>query len=192
MSSLGVKNLVKRYGDKTVLDGFSCSFAENKVTCLMGPSGCGKTTLLRLIMGLEKPDGGSILFPEKTRFACVFQENRLFRAMSAVKNLKLATRASEAEILELLSLMGLEGSRHKPVRQLSGGMMRRVAIARALLAPSDVIVMDEALKGLDEKTRERILETIQERSRGKTLIFVTHDPRDVSALDAALIDMGSN
>ena len=88
--------------------------------------------------------------------------------------------------------MGLEGSRHKPVRQLSGGMMRRVAIARALLAPSDVIVMDEALKGLDEKTRERILETIQDRSRGKTLIFVTHDPRDVSALDAALIDMGSN
>ena len=192
MSSLGVRNLVKRYGDKTVLNGFSCTFVQNGTTCVMGPSGCGKTTLLRLVMGLEKPDGGSILFPENTRFACVFQENRLFRAMSAVKNLKLATRASEAEILTLLSEMGLEGSRHKPVRQLSGGMMRRVAIARALLAPSDVIVMDEALKGLDEKTRSQILETIRSRAQGKTLIFVTHDPRDVQALDAALVDMGSN
>ena len=157
-----IENLEKRYGKTVVFHGFSRRFFCGETTVLMGRSGCGKTTLLRLLMGLETPDGGRILGVPENRTA-VFQEDRLFEAFSAVENIRavllpgggrrIAGTEREAdctgrkrtgresrgeqlqEIREALSELGIIGAaQDQPVLELSGGMRRRVAIARAVLA----------------------------------------------------------
>ena len=176
MNAITVRHVFKRYGEAEVLHDFSCAFERGAVTCIMGPSGCGKTTLMRLILGLEKPDAGEIQLDPDTTLSCVFQEDRLIGHYSALKNLRLVTKhKDEAAARALLTLLGLNGSMHKPARTLSGGMARRVAIARALIGEANTILMDEPLKGLDEKTRLRVMEVIRRRTQGKTLVLITHD-----------------
>ena len=157
-----IENLEKRYGKTVVFHGFSRRFFCGETTVLMGRSGCGKTTLLRLLMGLEAPDGGQILGVPENRTA-VFQEDRLFEDFSAVENIravlppggrKIAGTTEGAagdakqirsgresrgkqllEIREALSVLGIMGAaQDQPVSELSGGMRRRAAIARAVLA----------------------------------------------------------
>ena len=161
----------KSFGDKTVLRDVSMAFPQGSVTCLMGPSGCGKTTLLRIVMGLVKPDRGRVSgVPEG--ISVLFQEDRLCQGFSPVANVRLVTGRSvpEEEIRELLGRLGLEDSLDLPARELSGGMSRRAALCRALLASGDRLILDEPCQGLDPETRER------------TLLFVTHDSREAALL----------
>ena len=152
----------------------------------MGPSGCGKTTLLRILMGFEKPDAGSITgMPEK--LSAVFQENRLTEDFSGVENICLVlergTRKERVELAEWhLARMGLKDSMEQPVRELSGGMKRRVAIIRAVLAEANLILLDEPFKGLDEVTKDTVMEYFMESTKEKTTIVVTHDPLEVKKL----------
>lgn len=185
-----VKNLHKSFGEKKVLDGFNASFEIGKVTCVMGESGGGKTTLLNLIMGLLKPDAGEISgVPNK--ISAVFQEDRLCEPYSAVRNVLAVTGHSVAEddIVALLRELRLEGSEYLPVNTLSGGMRRRVALARALLAESELVLLDEPFKGLDEETRLQVIETLKKYTSGKTLIISTHDSRDCIELGASVIEI---
>ena len=178
----------KSFGEKHVLKDFCAEADIGSATCVMGPSGCGKTTLLRLLMGLDTVDGGSIRLPEECRFACVFQEDRLIPHLSCFENCRLVCRDAE-KIAALLTALGLSESLHARASSLSGGMARRVAIARALLAESTVIVMDEPFKGLDGETRRRVLEQVKRGTEGKTLLVVTHDPADAEELGAKIIKM---
>ena len=192
MKGIVLKNISKSYADRRVFDGFSHSFAAGGATVIMGPSGCGKTTLMRLITGLEKADGGEILLPESARFGCVFQEDRLIRHMSALKNLRLVVgRKRDSEIRQFLNELGLGDSIHKPVRRLSGGMARRVAIARALLCDSDIIIMDEPFKGLDDANRRNTTELIKRCAAGKTLLLVTHDASDAESFGGEILRLGT-
>ena len=169
-------DVCKSFGEKTVLDRFSHAFARDTLTFVEGPSGAGKTTLLRLACGLDAPDAGTVKRARDVRFSVVFQENRLCENLSALANVRLVCadmRSGEPErLLERLRLADRAGI---AVRRLSGGEKRRVALARALAAPADVLLLDEPCTGLDEATRELVIEVAAERFGGKAVLWVTHD-----------------
>ncbi len=179
-----VKDLCKSYGPLQVLQNFSCTFPHGRVSCITGSSGRGKTTLLRLLMGLEQPDSGSISGLEGARLSAVFQEDRLCENLSAVSNLRLVqrNRMPKEQLLRELEKIGLSDCGDKPVREFSGGMKRRVAMVRAMLAEFDVLILDEPFKGVDAKTYALVTSYVREKIPGKTVLLVSHDPRDIEQL----------
>ena len=183
------QNVKKSYQNKVVLADVTLEIPEERVTCLMGASGCGKTTLAGLLLGLEKPDGGRILGNDG-RGSAVFQENRLCEELSAEENVRLVyAEGSRAAALSLLEELGLAGHTDKAVKELSGGMRRRVAIARALFAPFDFLVLDEPFTGLDEGTKAEVMAVVKKRCEGKTVLLITHDEEEASALAHRLLLM---
>ncbi len=189
MTDLILEHIEKHYGERVVLRDLSVRFPGGQRTCIMGPSGCGKTTLLRIILGLETADAGTIhgqTFP----MSAVFQENRLFEAFSALSNVALVhPHGSKQDAIRHLSDMGLGESLTLPVRMLSGGMKRRVAIARAVLAPGKVLILDEPFTGLDRDTKAIVLDYLKANTKDRTMIFVTHDPEERDLLSHRVFDM---
>ena len=180
---LSAVEISKTYGENKVLSGFTHDFPEGKTTAVMGPSGCGKSTLLGVLMGLIPPDSGRVERPTDWRVSAVFQEDRLCENLTAGANLRLVTgKLSRAQAAQLLCEVGLGGCENKPVRELSGGMKRRVALLRALLAEYDVLFLDEPFKGLDEVTKRQVMEYTKRMTKGRTVIFVTHDKAESSFL----------
>ena len=185
---LTVENLTKHYGGQPVLQGVSFTLGEG-VTCLMAPSGAGKTTLLRILLGLEKADGGRVTGLAGRRISAVFQEDRLLPGMDAEGNLRfvLGTAWDEGRAAALLGELGLAAVGEKPVRDYSGGMQRRLALARALLIPFDLLLLDEPFAGLDRDNRDRAANCVQRHGAGRTVLAVTHDERDAAALGAEIL-----
>lgn len=183
-NTITLDNVTKSYGDLCVLNGISLSITDD--TALMGASGNGKTTLLRIIAGLERPDSGEVRFSRKTKLSVVFQEDRLFETFSAVENITAIIgngKENERRASDILSSLLIDlPEQKKSVRDFSGGMKRRVAIARALLAESDVILLDEPFKGLDETTRDKTAEVIRTYTEDKLTILVTHDAHEADIL----------
>ena len=185
-----ITNISKTYGEHRVLDHFSFRMEEGKTTCIMGRSGCGKTTLLRILMGLEKPDddfgGHSEL--EALKKSAVFQEGRLCENLSVMANIRLTCPdRTKAQVLEEMGRVGLEGCESQPAHELSGGMKRRVALLRALLAPCDILFLDEPFKGLDEETKKKSIAYTAGACQGRTVLFVTHDEREARLMRAAAV-----
>ncbi len=182
MEDIVMTGISKTYGDKTVFRDFSAVFPAGEACGIMGPSGCGKTTLLRMILGLEEPDGGTIRgVPE--RKAAVFQEDRLCPGISAVENAVLAVgRGREKEAQDLLTELGLGDSLELPCAELSGGMRRRAALCRALLAEGELLVLDEPFKGLDAGSRRTAAALTLSHRRGRTLLYVTHETAEAELL----------
>lgn len=189
MKSINMQNVCKSYGDNDVIRDFSLALEAGERVCLMGESGKGKTTVLNIILGLTSADSGDVSVSGEC--SAVFQEDRLCETFSAVYNVKAVTgeRVSVETIEKCLSELGIAESLYLPVSKLSGGMRRRVAIARALLAESDIIVLDEAFKGLDDKTREQTIEYILSNTAGKTLVCATHDKKEAEMLSAVIINI---
>lgn len=185
-----VENLTVQYGGTAVLENFSAEFPDGGVTAVSGRSGCGKTTLLAVLLGLLRPDGGTVSGFRQP--SAVFQEDRLLPFLSAEKNTAVTAGCTEAEAGEALLSVGFDAAdRGKRAFELSGGMARRVAIVRAMLAPGDAVLLDEPFKGLDERTRAQVVRFVCENRRGRTMVVVTHDPRDAEALHAAhTVQMG--
>lgn len=185
-----VENLTVQYGGTAVLENFSAEFPDGGVTAVSGRSGCGKTTLLAVLLGLLRPDGGTVSGFRQP--SAVFQEDRLLPFLSAEKNIAVTAGCTEAEAGEALLSVGFDAAdREKRAFELSGGMARRVAIVRAMLAPGDAVLLDEPFKGLDERTRAQVVRFVCENRRGRTMVVVTHDPRDAEALHAAhTVQMG--
>lgn len=174
-----LNRICKSYGGKEVIRDLSFTFEEGKPVVIEGVSGIGKTTLLKILIGLEKPDSGEVLFEEvqqeKVRFAPVFQEIRLIESLDAVSNVKLAAHGVSAERIEeeLKSLIP-EDELHKKVCDLSGGTRRRVEIVRAVMSPSDVLIMDEPLTGLDDDNAEKTVSYIMDNIGGRLFIAASH------------------
>ena len=185
-----VENLTVQYGGTAVLENFSAEFPDGGVTAVSGRSGCGKTTLLAVLLGLLRPDGGTVSGFRQP--SAVFQGDRLLPFLSAEKNIAVTAGCTEAEAGEALLSVGFDAAdRGKRAFELSGGMARRVAIVRAMLAPGDAVLLDEPFKGLDERTRAQVVRFVCENRRGRTMVVVTHDPRDAEALHAAhTVQMG--
>ena len=170
------------FGDHAVLRSVSLTVGPGQRLALMGPSGKGKTTLLRAVLGLLRPDDGTV---ENTfrKTAAVFQEPRLLPWRTALENVNLVLgdrRETLPRALEQLQRLGLGDAGDKYPRELSGGMQQRTALARALAVDADLLVLDEPFKALDEKLRQQVLEEV-----GKTkaaILLVTHDEAEAKAL----------
>ena len=184
MKDIILNGISKNFGDTEVLKNLSAVFPAGKTSCITAPSGIGKTTLLRILMGLEKPDCGSISGLDSTSISAVFQEDRLCENMTAEANIKLVSpKLSPTEISDAMNWVGLSGSEQRVVSELSGGMRRRVAILRAILFDADLYLLDEPFKGLDAETKAEVIRFIKQQLVGKTVILVTHDPKETYQLN---------
>lgn len=180
----------KSFGEKKIFEHFSITFPEKEITGIMAPSGFGKTTLMRMLMGLCQPDEGEILGTDCKKSA-VFQEDRLCQNLTALTNIRLTNPGlKDSEIEEAMAAVGLSRCIRQPVKELSGGMSRRVAILRALLSEYELLFLDEPFKGLDEKTKELVMEDTKERCKGKTVILVTHDAAELEVMGARPVILG--
>lgn len=179
-------NITKHFDGRQILKDCNITFAEGKVNCLMGASGAGKTTLINILMGLMKPDSGEIRGIQGKQFAVVFQEDRLIEHWDAIKNIRLVCDKgiTDDKIAQELEEVALNELTTKPVSAFSGGMKRRVAIVRAVMANSDILIFDEPFKGLDMAIKMKVIEYINHRSKGKSVIVITHDREEANSLGA--------
>lgn len=158
--SIEVKNLVKIYDDKRVIDNVSFKVENGETLAIVGFSGSGKSTILKMICGLTEKDGGEII-TSKGDIAMVFQYSALFDSLNVADNISFALRErkelrnkySEKELREIVSkkleLVGLKGIEYKFPSELSGGMQKRVSFARAIVTEPNTILYDEPTAGLD-------------------------------------------
>ncbi|MBM6775422.1 ABC transporter ATP-binding protein [Olsenella profusa] len=189
-----LRDVEKSFGALRVLAGASARFEAGRVHVLTGPSGAGKTTLLRLLAGLERPDVGEVRRAKGLRLAMTFQEDRLLESLTATANVRLPharLRGRELEAFlaretEALRAVGLPVDR-RPVRELSGGQRRRVAILRCVLADADALLFDEPLKGMDEGTVARVMGYVRPLLAGRTVLWVTHDSRELDLLGKPVV-----
>ena len=186
---LKLHNLTLRYGDHTVLHNVCLTLKPGQRIAVMGPSGCGKTTLLRIAMGLLKPTEGSVENTFQT-ISAVFQEPRLLPWRTALENVNLVLGDGKQTLPQAenaLCQMDLRDAADKYPKELSGGMQQRVAIARALAVKSDLLILDEPFKGLDEALREQV---IGEVSRTKAaVLLVTHDKQEAQMLGCKILNI---
>ena len=180
-----LQDLTLSFGDKRVLDRFSLSLPTQGITALQGPSGCGKTSLLRVLSGLERPQGGRVLGLEPRETAFLFQENRLLPWRTVEEHLTdVLSRhrwGEAAQWLELVELAGEEGTRPAA---LSGGMARRLALGRCLALGGRLYLLDEPFAGVDPERAARIMG----RLKGLELpsLLVSHEPAILSMADRVL------
>lgn len=201
---LELKHIRKSFDGVTILDDISLTIGDGEIVSILGPSGCGKTTLLNLILGITDADSGQMVFQgrditrvpmEERGFNIVFQDYALFPNLNARQNITYGLRnkpgiSTEAEVDDLIALLGLEEQLDKRIDQLSGGQKQRVALARTLVMKPKILLLDEPLSALDGVIKESIKARIKEIARkfGLTTIIVTHDPEEALTLsDRVLI-----
>ena len=189
-------------GPVQALQDINLEFPEGQLTTLLGPSGCGKTTLLKIIAGLIRPAGGTVLVngrevtgpgPER---AFVFQDFALLPWASVIRNVAfglelrgvpLAEREAIAETY--IASVGLSGFERKYPHELSGGMRQRVGLARALSVKADVLLMDEPFSAVDEQTRRKFQEDLLQlvANERRTFLFVTHSIEEAVYLSDRIV-----
>ncbi|HWE61175.1 MAG TPA: ABC transporter ATP-binding protein [Chloroflexota bacterium] len=202
--SVEIVALQKCFGNTTAADNVTFTLADGQFLALLGPSGSGKTTVLRMLAGLETPDGGRIAIqdrvifdgrravpPEERDIGMVFQDYALWPHMTVAQNIafglrlrRLSRRDIEAKVREALALVHLEGLEGRFPDQLSGGQQQRVAIARALATRPPLLLLDEPLSNLDAALREEMrVELVRLlKQQGITAIYVTHDRIEALAM----------
>jgi sulfonate transport system ATP-binding protein len=186
-----VDDVVRRFGDRVVLDHLYLRIADEELVVLLGPSGCGKTTLLRLLAGLDRPDGGTVEVP--VRRAIVFQGDRLLPWQRALRNVTLGLYGPDAEqqARAALAEVGLAGRERAWPKELSGGEAQRVALARALVSEPELVLLDEPFAALDAITRRRMHDLVRElrRQHQAAMLLVTHDVDEAIALADRIVVM---
>lgn len=210
-AAIELRDLSKRYGAVTALDGVSLDLPAGEFVTLLGPSGSGKTTTLNTIAGFLQPDTGHVLMdarpielvpPHKRNIGMVFQNYALFPHMTVAANVafplkrrKVAKADIQRKVADILDLVGLAdlGSRHP--RELSGGQQQRVALARALVFEPRVLLMDEPLGALDRRLRASLQLEFKRihRELGITFVYVTHDQDEALVMSdrIAVFNQGS-
>ena len=194
---LQLRDVVKRFGSRTVLDRLSLDVGDSQVICLIGASGSGKSTLLRCVNLLEPIDDGMILLdgddisepgrdpdPVRRRVGIVFQSFNLFPHMTVAENIGLAPRkvrgldksSARATTFALLDRLGLADKAGEYPDRLSGGQQQRVAIARALAMQPEVMLLDEITSALDPELVGEVLDVVRDLKRdGMTMLIATHE-----------------
>ena len=204
--AIRVAGLRKSFGDQVVLAGVDLDVARGETLTILGRSGTGKSVLLKLIVGLQKPDAGAIeiggqrihdlpldqLNEIRKKLGFLFQHAALYDSLTVEENVAFPLRRhadlEESErrsrVRELLSHMGMEKDVDKMPADISGGMKKRVGLARALALDPEIMLLDEPTAGLDPITAAEIIDLIRElrQARGMSAIVVTHDLRSVEAL----------
>ena len=192
-----VKNLTKKFGDHTVLDGITTDICQGEVVAIIGPSGCGKSTFLRSLNLLEMPTSGQILFEGidltdksvdinkvRQKIGMVFQQFNLFPNHTIKDNITLAPvklglmtkEEADKKAMELLERVGLPEKADSYPSMLSGGQKQRIAIARSLAMNPDVMLFDEPTSALDPEMVGEVLGLMRELAAdGMTMVVVTHE-----------------
>lgn len=181
--SIQLKGIHKHFGDISLYSDFSIDFDDGTITCILGPSGCGKTTLLNIIGGTTQPDRGVLFGLDSKVISYIFQDTRLLPWKTVrgniefVLNQKLPGEERDKIVNQVIKLVELDDFAHFYPAKLSGGMRQRVSIARAFAYPSDIILMDEPLKGLDIKLKIGLIRAFAQlwQTDRRTVISVTHD-----------------
>ena len=191
-----------------MLKGIDIEIEDGSFTAILGASGSGKSTLLNIISGLERPDGGNVMYGEKditvltdselTKFrkenvGLVFQQYYILPDMTVEKNVRMcADLADNTEFSAIIAAVGLESKAKKYPSELSGGEMKRAAIARALAKRPKVLFADEPTGALDETTGRQVLDYIAKLQRefGLTVVMVTHN-RNIADMADSVIELNS-
>lgn len=200
MVNLEVKNLTKKYNNKTVLNNISFKVNNGEFLSILGPSGCGKTTLLKILIGIETATSGNIIKDNKNitnvdaskrGMGIVFQNYALFPNMTALENVSYALniqlkdkKKAKEKSLKMLEMINMTEHLNKYPHELSGGQQQRVAIARTLVLNPDIILFDEAMSALDADNRLHLrkeLKDIQKKLK-TTMIYITHDQEEAFSL----------
>jgi phospholipid/cholesterol/gamma-HCH transport system ATP-binding protein len=216
-SPIQIESLSKTFGAQTVLQGLDLTVAQGEVVALMGRSGTGKSVLLRLIVGLQNPDSGSIrvlgqevnsLSPDglnevRKKIGFLFQGAALYDSLTVQQNVafpmerhrQMAAGERQERVRDLLEAVGMADHAKKLPSEISGGMQKRVGLARALALDPDLLLFDEPTSGLDPITSAEIdglIVRLNERHRVTSLV-VTHDVQSAKRFSdrVALIDKGS-
>lgn len=196
---LSLENIEKSFDGEKILKNISLDIGRGEFITLLGSSGCGKTTTIRIIAGLETPDGGKVvlngkditaLAPEKRDVNTVFQNYALFPHMNVEKNIgyglrlkKMPQNEIKNEVKNALSLVQLEGFEKRNPSQLSGGQKQRVAIVRALAMHPDILLFDEVTAALDPEMVREVLDVMLDLAKqGSTMIIVTHEMQFAEAV----------
>ncbi len=204
--AIELRGLVKRYGQRTALDGLTLALAAGAFVALLGPNGAGKSTLFQVLTGLFAADAGDALIAGRSihrepvaalaALGVVFQQAALDLDLSVERNLRFHAalhgmpRALAGErIAEGTAALGLAGERARPVRELSGGNRRKVELVRALLHRPAVLLMDEASVGLDPASRRDLLAALRAdvAARGTTVLWATHLVEEATGADRVLV-----
>ena len=171
-----------------ILTNINFTINQNELLAIIGPSGCGKTTLLKIIVGLEKPNEGNINYDEDfSVIPIIWQENRLFPWLTVRRNIKFGLEISHMNEYEIestsdkfIEMIGLKRFENFYPNQLSEGMKQRVAVARALAINSELLLMDEPFASIDYLTKIKLLDEIRkiQKEEEASIVYVTHDIRD--------------
>lgn len=185
---ISLKNITKKYGDKTVFHNFNLDIEENEITVILGESGSGKTTLLNMIARLTDFSGE---ISGAGQVSMVFQRDRLVPHLTVRENILLINE--NADVKRMLESVGLNGAENLYPKELSAGMARRVAIIRAFSHPAPLLLMDEPLVNLDLSLKFSLLEKIKElqSTTGKTVIMVSHDVKEAAYFSGRIIVLKS-
>jgi multiple sugar transport system ATP-binding protein len=207
MADLRIRDLVKRFGGFTAVDGVDISVGDGEFVFLLGPSGCGKTTTLRMIAGLEMPTGGRIeiggrnvtyLRPRYRNVGMVFQDYGLYAHMTVFGNIAypLKVRRMSRDVIAqkvraVAETMRIVDVLDRMPDQLAAGQLQRVAIARMLVRDADIFLMDEPMSHLDAQLRGHMRAELRhiQKDIGTTTIFVTHDQLEAMTMADRIIVM---
>ncbi len=202
MNIIEVKNLSKQFLNKNIFRDFNFSAKKGEITAIVGPSGQGKSTFLRILVGLEKADNGTIQINGKNLLkdgvynndrkeisdifkdiSMVFQEHNLFFNLTVIDNLKIV-KEDMRKINNLLEDFGLAGKENLFPAELSGGQKQRLSIIRSLLLDPKIILFDEPTSSLDSENRVKIANILNKlKEDSYTVVVVTHDERLLNLVD---------
>lgn len=174
-----IKHLSVTLGEKRVFNDYSLTIPDQGTVLISGESGIGKTTLLRVLCGLIKPNGGTVEGLKGRSISFVFQEPRLLDRLTALENVALVSDPKTAT--GILTELNMENELHVRAGSLSGGQKQRVSLARAYAFSRDVVLLDEPFTGLDEENKQKAIQLIR---TARLVIVVSHDPNDAKLLAA--------
>jgi ABC-type multidrug transport system ATPase subunit len=183
--TIQLQDICKSVSGKEILKNINWEIGSDDCFLLMGPALSGKTMLLRLILGLEKPDKGSVNLLGDYKYASVnagvvFQEDRLCEQFSAVENVAMVNaRLSETVAAEELEKFLPKDRLYIPVCELNEVERRLVVMIRACIIPSDLLLLDEVLRGMDHELRRKVISYIRDKAGHKGIVFVQRDDTDL-------------
>lgn len=189
-----LEGVCKNFDDIKVLHNIHLEVKDKEITCILGPSGCGKTTLLHIMAGILKPDGGTVK-TNKKKIGYVFQEDRLLPWKTVYENIRLVNKkAPDIKIKHLIEMVGLKNFEDKYPSQLSGGMRQRCSIARAFHFESEMLLMDEPFKSLDYDLRLHMVRSLIDiwHQWNNAVVFVTHEIDEGILLGDKIVVLSKN